>query len=141
MMSEDHLKDRLRRSPFRSRFRLGPGDQEYARRQGPERIKSHALDFVTERLAPASPLRDGKQTPMKGHPVFLAQHATATCCRKCLQKWHALPLGRDLSQHEINYVARVIMDWIEGELKGNWIPEKEDSNREGRQLSLFEIED
>ncbi len=29
----------------------------------------------------AEPRNDGKQTPFRGHPVFTAQHATATCCR------------------------------------------------------------
>jgi len=47
-------------------------------------IEQHARDFVNECLAPELPKNDGKQTPMKNHPVFIAQHATATCCRKCL---------------------------------------------------------
>ena len=45
---------------------------------------------IIKRIAPKEPLNDGKQTPMKGHPVFIAQHATATCCRECTRKWHKM---------------------------------------------------
>ncbi len=31
---------------------------------------------------------------MKGHPVFVAQHATATCCRECIRKWHKNTTGK-----------------------------------------------
>ena len=81
--TQDVLK-RLQRSAFRRRFRLGVMESEYAREHGLGQMMTHAQTFVTQRLAPAFPLRDGKQTPMKGHPVFIAQHATATCCRTCL---------------------------------------------------------
>ncbi len=96
------------------------------------------LTFIIQRLAPASPSGDGRQTPMKGHPVFIAQHATATCCRKCLEKWHNLPRGRALSRYEITYVGTVIMDWIKNEMEGSWDREKGNKSGQGRQLSLFE---
>ena len=50
------------------------------------------------REAPAYIVNDGKQTPMRGHPVFIAQHATATCCRECIRKWHKMQPGKGLSQ-------------------------------------------
>ena len=115
--TEDLLK-RLRHSHFRSRFRLGGREIEYIRERGLDRIRTHAQAFVTQRLAPALPSRDGKQTPMKGHPVFIAQHGTATCCRKCLNKWHGIEPGRPLSEQEIAHVVTVIMDWIETEVEG-----------------------
>ncbi len=137
MRVREQLKERLRGSPFRSRFRLGTRDKEYARKRGLKRIQAHALNFVTQRLAPATPLGDGKQTPMKGHPVFMAQHATATCCRKCLRKWHGIPQGKVLSRHEVAYVVTVIMDWVENEMAGSWNLEKEAPKGGSRQLSLF----
>ena len=140
MRPMEDLKARLGRSAFRSRFRLGPREKEYASERGLKQIQEHAVNFVTRRLAPASPSGDGRQTPMKGHPVFIAQHATATCCRKCLQKWHNLPTGKALSQEEITYVVSVIMDWIEKEMKGSRGHEKENQDGQGRQLSLFERE-
>ena len=98
MVEQDRLFARLARSTFRSRFRLGVKERQYCLDKGPEIIDQHAADFIRQRLAPAEPMNDGKQTPMRGHPVFIAQHATATCCRGCLEKWHAIPHGRALSE-------------------------------------------
>ena len=75
-------------------------------------ILDHARDFIAKRLAPAAPVKDGRQTPMRGHPVFVAQHATATCCRSCLAKWHGIPAGRELSVEEQAYVVRAIERWL-----------------------------
>ena len=102
----------LARSKFRSSFCLKPKDVEYIDRIGMEKIRSHAYDFVHERLAPAEPKNDGKQTPMRRHPVFIAQHACACCCRGCLEKWHKIPKGRALTEEEVKYVVGVLMKWI-----------------------------
>lgn len=75
-------------------------------------IEQHAADFVAKRLAPALPANDGKQTPMRGHPVFIAQHATATCCRGCLAKWHNIPQGVSLSEEQQRYIVAVIYHWL-----------------------------
>ena len=104
---------RLARSPFRSRFRLGAREQTYLQQRGMEQVLEHARDFVRQRLAPAEPRNDGKQTPMRGHPAFVAQHATATCCRSCLQKWHGIRKGAALTDPQIDYVVRVIARWLE----------------------------
>ena len=69
-----------------------------------------------KRLAGAIIPNDGKQTPMKGHPVFIAQHATATCCRDCLYKWHKIEKNKELLEEEIDYIVQVIMIWIEKEI-------------------------
>ena len=106
------LFERLGRSEFRSRFRLRGRELEYLRRKGLEVVLGHAADFVEKRLAPAEPANDGKQTPMRNHPAFVAQHATATCCRGCLEKWHAIPKGRPLTEAETGYVLRVIGEWL-----------------------------
>ena len=110
------LKLRLRGSTFRAKFRLGKKDIGYLQEKGFETIRSHAEDFISKRLAPAFPENDGKQTPFRNHPVFVAQHATATCCRGCLQKWHSIPKGKPLTDAEVEYVADVIMLWIEDQL-------------------------
>ncbi len=108
----DSLCARLARSRFRSRFKLGARESGYLQEKGGEIIRSHALDFINRRLAPREPRNDGRQTPMRGHPVFIAQHATATCCRGCLEKWHGIGKGRELGANEIEYVVSVIMRWI-----------------------------
>ena len=74
------LFERLENSRFRSRFHLKQKDIDYIHEKGLDTIRKHAEDFITKREAPAYIPNDGKQTPMRGHPVFIAQHATATCC-------------------------------------------------------------
>jgi exodeoxyribonuclease V alpha subunit len=110
------LFDRLRQSTFRSRFHLKAADKKYVSEKGLETIQLHACDFVAKRLAPAVIPNDGKQTPMRGHPVFLAQHATGCCCRGCLFKWHHIPLGRQLTDEEQQYVIAVLMAWIKKDM-------------------------
>jgi hypothetical protein len=80
--------------------------------KGRRLVLQHVAEFVERRLAPAYPVRDGKQTPLRGHPAFVAQHATATCCRGCLEKWHGIPRGRPLSEPEQSYVVDVISRWL-----------------------------
>lgn len=116
-MTLDEAFARLARSPFRSRFRLSEKDRAYIREKGLGTVRRHAEDFVRLKLAPASPANDGKQTPMRGHPVFPAQHATATCCRGCLNKWWKVSLGVPLSDVQQDKVVGLIMAWIERQLK------------------------
>ena len=104
---------RLSRSSFRSKFKLTQADTAYLEAKGPETIKNHAADFINSRIAPAVPRNDGKQTPMRGHPVFKAQHATATCCRGCIAKWHGIAQGRELSAEEQRYLVTIIIAWID----------------------------
>jgi len=108
----EDLFDALSRSRFRSKFALGPEERSYLHMKGRTLVLQHAVEFVEHRLAPAYPVRDGKQTPMRGHPVFIAQHATATCCRGCLEKWHGVPRGRPLTPSEQRYVVDVIDRWL-----------------------------
>lgn len=113
----DEIFYRLSKSKFRSKFKLSLKDKEYIKEKGINKIKEHAYDFIDKRLAPKEILNDGKQTPMRGHPVFIAQHATATCCRSCLYKWHKIDMNKTLSEEEIDYIVNVIMKWIENENK------------------------
>ena len=112
MRDLDDVFNRLARSAFRRKFRLGPEDRAYARAKGLGVLHEHARDFVAKRLAPAAPKNDGKQTPWRGHPVFVAQHATATCCRGCLAKWPAIAAGSALSTAEQNHVVAAIDRWL-----------------------------
>ncbi|MHC4226901.1 MAG: DUF4186 domain-containing protein [Planctomycetota bacterium] len=102
----------LGQSKFRSRFRLTGKEAQYLRDKGLSTILQHARDFVTKRLTDADPVNDGRQTPMKNHPVFVAQHATGTCCRKCLKKWHDIPKGKPLTEEHIDYILKVLKRWL-----------------------------
>ncbi len=112
----EELFNRLAKSEFRSKFKLKQKDKLYIEQKGLDTIKNHAKDFISKRLAPAQIPNDGKQTPMKGHPVFIAQHATATCCRGCLNKWHKISKDKQLTQEEQNYIIDIIMEWITRQL-------------------------
>jgi predicted Fe-S protein YdhL (DUF1289 family) len=108
----DDIFARLAGSRFRRRFRLRGDDLSYQRRKGMETVLRHADELIAARLAPAEPAADGRQTPMRGHPVFVAQHATGTCCRGCLAKWHGIEKGRALTEDERRYVVSVIARWL-----------------------------
>ena len=110
-----NIFDRLSKSKFRSSFHLKDKDILYIENKGIDKIREHAYDFVTKRLADTSNVTDGKQTPMKGHPVFIAQHATGTCCRRCLEKWHHISKNKNMTDDDIKYVVDIIMSWIEKE--------------------------
>lgn len=111
MLKQD-IFERLSKSKFRSSFKLKQKDIDYINQKGLDIIKKHAQDFITKRIAPAFIANDGKQTPMRGHPVFIAQHATATCCRKCINKWHKFEMNVALTQEQRNYLVDIIMHWI-----------------------------
>ena len=111
--------DVIRRHPFRAKFRLAGRDRAVAELRGPTTIRAHARDLVAKKVAPAEPYKDGNQTPYRGHPVFVAQHATATCCRNCLSRNHGIAKGHELTPDELDYVVDVICRWIERELAGD----------------------
>lgn len=125
------LFQRIAESPFRSRFHLSGKDRDYVQEKGMETIRRHAEDFIAARLAPETIPNDGKQTPMRGHPIFLAQHATACCCRECLRKWHGIPPGRALTPEEQTYVADTLMEWVRRQMESAREP----------QVSLFDSTD
>jgi hypothetical protein len=112
MRNLDDLFLALSRSKFRSRFRLGPKERVYLAEKTLPVILEHGRQFIQERLAPAEPKNDGRQTPMRGHPIFIAQHATATCCRGCLEKWHRIPHGKTLTEEQIEHILSVLARWL-----------------------------
>ena len=122
MIKEEIINNKLEelsKSKFRSSFKLNRKMIDYIDNVGMNKILEHSYDFINNRLAPANPNNDGKQTPMKGHPVFIAQHACACCCRGCLEKWHHIPKGRNLTNNEINYIVSLLIEWITREYKNN----------------------
>ena len=112
MTTYEEVKPKLAASAFRSRFRLTAADRAYIAERGWQVIEAQAARIVAERLAPASPENDGRQTPMRGHPVFKAQHAVAACCRGCLSRWYRLPPGRPLTAGEQAMIVRIILAWL-----------------------------
>ena len=112
MQTIDQALEKLERSQFRSSFHLTKKELAYLEEKGMDVMRRHAEDFVRQKLAPAEPIDDGKQTPMSGHPVFKAMHATACCCRGCLNKWYRVPLHRELTELEQQRIVNLLMAWI-----------------------------
>lgn len=113
----NNVINKLQKSKFRSSFKLKQKDIDYINEKGMSMIKRHAVNFINQKLAPANPENDGKQTPMKNHPVFIAMHACACCCRTCLYKWHKIPMNKELTKDEKNYIYGLLIYWITLEYK------------------------
>lgn len=132
MRNLDELFTALANSDFRSKQHLKGKDLQYLHDKGLPLILDHARDFIAKRLAPAKIANDGKQTPFRGHPVFVGQHATACCCRECLHKWHGIEPGRELTAKEQDYLIEVLARWLCMEEK---LPRKQKSTKR-RQMTL-----
>ena len=115
MQSINEALLKLERSKFRSSFHLRKKELDYINEKGLDVIKEHARDIIKKRLAPAFIENDGSQTPTKNHPVFIAQHACACCCRSCLYKWYKVPKGVELSEERQEKIVSLLMAWIEKE--------------------------
>ena len=118
MATIDEVLAKLQRSAFRAKFHLTEKDRQYVKDKGMDTVREHAAAFVMRRLAPAVIPNDGKQTPMRGHPVFVAQHACACCCRRCLNKWYKVPIETELNENQQEQIVNSLMAWIEKETNG-----------------------
>lgn len=112
MNSLDEVFRRLATSAFRRKFRLTGRELEYLQMWGLPHVMKQAEELIRKRLAPAVIANDGRQTPWRNHPVFVAQHATATCCRGCLEKTHDIAKGHTLTDEELRHVLAAIERWL-----------------------------
>ncbi len=110
------LLTRLAQDPFRRKFELRGKELAHLQTWGIDKIMKDARELLTRRVAPAEPKNDGRQTPWRNHPVFVAQHATATCCRGCIAKWHGIQKGHALTSEELDQLLSVIRAWLERSL-------------------------
>jgi hypothetical protein len=117
MQTIEEALNKLEKSKFRSSFHLTKKEKAYLEEKGMDVMRSHAKDFVRQKLAPAEPINDGKQTPMHGHPVFKAMHATGCCCRGCLNKWYKVPLHQELNEVQQEKIVNLLLAWIDRQEK------------------------
>ena len=125
MATIDEALAELQKSSFRAKFHLTEKDKQYVKDKSMNTVREHAADFVRQRLAPAVIPNDGKQTPMRGHPVFVAQHACACCCRGCLNKWYKVPVGTELPENQQERIVNLLMAWIDCQMNGDQNSEKD----------------
>jgi hypothetical protein len=98
----------------------------YARRKGRALLRTAAEKQITHLVGSEKHPREGIQTPRENSPnanaIHFAQHATASCCRRCVAEWHGIPEGRALSEDEIMYLTELAMLYI-----GARIPDLEEA--------------
>lgn len=102
---------------------------DHARRKGKEGLRSATAKRIRQSVGKEKPFRDGQQTPFTGNIIYYAQHATASCCRKCMEYWHGIPMGRALSDAEVEYLTKLALLFIEERLpdlpeEGQRVPRK-----------------
>ena len=88
----------------------------HARRKGRKQLRERVKIHLSKAIGPANPWHDGFQTPMmKDAPTAIpyAQHATATCCRKCLEYWHGIPQGQPISDQDLAYLTDLLCRYLE----------------------------
>lgn len=112
MIDLDHAFALLGRSAFRKKFRLTGKELAYLQTWGLPHVMKQAGEILDRRVAMAEPPNDGKQTPWRNHPVFVAQHATATCCRGCIEKTYGIGRGRVLEPDERAHLLSAIERWL-----------------------------
>lgn len=101
----------------------------HARRKGKIKLKVDVENRIIKSVGKSNTGNawDGRQTPWEGNTIFYAQHATATCCRKCIKRWHGIPNDRDLNSDEIQYIKKLIFMYLDERLpdlkdEGEYVP-------------------
>jgi len=111
----DYTMSSLQLEEVRAAFWAKPLDARAvakARNLGYSGLETEALKLLAKSVGPAEPLFDGRQTPKEGNVVYYGQHATAACCRKCIQIWHGIPVGRPLTEDQLKYLSGLVMEFI-----------------------------
>ena len=112
MIDLDEAFRRIAASSFRRKFRLQGRELAYLQTWGLPHVMRQAEEILRTRVAPELPKNDGRQTPWRNHPVFVAQHATGTCCRGCIEKTYGIAKGHALTDDELRHVLAAIERWL-----------------------------
>jgi Domain of unknown function (DUF4186) len=110
-----HTFDALKQEFIRHHFwhkTIDDTADKHARRKGRILLTAAATKRIRSSVARAEPVRDGQQTPLSGNILYYAQHATACCCRTCMEYWHDIPKGRELADAEVQYFAELMMRFV-----------------------------
>jgi hypothetical protein len=88
----------------------------HALRKGRKELRVAAEKRIRASVGKAFPSYDGRQTPKSGNSLFYAQHATATCCRKCIEEWYGIEIGVALTEEHIQYFSDLLMLYLNDRL-------------------------
>jgi Domain of unknown function (DUF4186) len=109
----------LRRERIRHHFWHLAFDEKalnHATRKGRRALNEAARQRIETSVARAGMAFDGRQTPRSGNTLYYAQHATACCCRRCIEYWHAIPADRDLDADEVRYLTSLVISYLDERL-------------------------
>jgi hypothetical protein len=116
----EHTFECLSKEWIRHHFWHRPFDQHainHARRKGMLAFRTgEAAKRIRQSVGKTRHPMEGKQTPFEKNVLFYAQHATAACCRKCIEYWHGIPTGRPLADDEVSYLAQLALRYVERRL-------------------------
>lgn len=76
--------------------------------EGLDRISERARKVLKSRVGKHTAW-DGRQTPFGDNIINYAQHATATCCRKCIEIWHNIPKEKLLTEEELDFFTELVL--------------------------------
>ncbi|WP_372655987.1 DUF4186 family protein [Halobacteriovorax sp.] len=114
------------------KFKLKDEQWEYLAKRGFDTILLEGRSLIVKIFNEDSLSHSCKVAPVQTHPIYIALHATGTCCRSSLEKWHKIPKSKELKEKDIFYILLVVKEWIIRQEKPSHLIKSEKS-----QLSLF----
>ncbi|MBN8674283.1 MAG: DUF4186 family protein [Chitinophagales bacterium] len=91
---------------------------EFAQKRGKRKLRERARKILQQKIGKAINFREGYQTAKTGREIIhYAMHATATCCRPCMEYWHNIPMGTDLTNGQLDYATDLVMLFVEDRIK------------------------
>jgi Domain of unknown function (DUF4186) len=115
----DFTFDQLKHEMIRHSFWHREIDEKainHALRKGRILLAEASLKRILQSVGGSKPFHDGYQTPYSGNVIYYAQHAVAACCRKCIEYWHGIPAGRELTEKEVDYLQSLVARYMEERL-------------------------
>jgi hypothetical protein len=113
--NEGYKLDMFRREWIRHHFweHYTPSQHEinYTRRKGTQGLAARAEQVLRRNVFGVTGFLNDIQTPYSG-AIPAAQHATATCCRKCIEYWHGIPRDAKPTEKQIKYLRDWIMKYL-----------------------------
>lgn len=81
-----------------------------AKKRGLKAIRERAKQIVSKKIGhPPVSRWDYRNCPQEGTEVIeYGRHATATCCRPCLERWHNIPQNAFLTEEQIKYCVDLV---------------------------------
>jgi len=111
----DYMKKEWIRNKYWSR-EIDAEAMQHAKKIGKNGMATAITKRIKQSVTNGRPFNDGGQTAEDGDILCYAQHATASCCRKCIEYWHGIPAGKDLTADEADYLKKLMLLYIDARL-------------------------